>query len=102
MTESHVVIGLVAKRSNKPNQSLEHGEGQRFTLDILRGAGNALCSREIANQIAARKGIEVNNKMLAQIQKNVLVVLHRLESRNMVLSTPDTLNGRDVLKWKLV
>lgn len=99
MTESHVVSGLVAKRSeiagqieafqseiarlqgaisyldgsiklfapeydlrtikgkrtNQRNQYLEHGEGQRLTLDILRVAGNALCSREIADQVIVRK-----------------------------------------------
>ena len=93
---------IKGKRTNQRNQYLEHGEGQRITLDILRAGGNALCSREIANQIVARKGIEADTHVIAQIQKNVLVVLHRLKERNAVMSYPDSANGREVLKWKLV
>lgn len=93
---------IKGKRTNQRNQYLEHGEGQRFTLDILRTGGNALCSREIADQIIKMKGIQADSHAIAQIQKNVLVVLHRLEERKIVASHPDTMNGRDVLKWKLV
>lgn len=94
---------IKGKRTNRRNQYLEHGEGQRITLDILRAGGNALCSREIANQIVARKGIEAADAhVIAQIQKNVLVVLHRLKERNAVMSYPDIANGREVLKWQLV
>ncbi len=93
---------IKGKRTNQRNQYLEHGEGQRITLDILRMAGNALCSREIANQILERKGIQADAHVIAQIQKNILAVLHRLKERNAVISYPDTANGRDVLKWKLV
>jgi hypothetical protein len=93
---------IKGKRTNQRNQYLQHGEGQRLTLDIMRTSGNALCSREIADQIIAKKGIQADSHSIAQIQKNVLVVLHRLEEKSMVVSHPDTMNGRDVLKWKLV
>jgi hypothetical protein len=93
---------IKGKRTNQRNQYLEHGEGQRFTLDILRTGGNALCSREITDQVIERKGSKADSHCIAQIQKNILVVMHRLEDRNMAISYPDTVNGRDVLKWKLV
>jgi len=92
---------IKGKRTNQRNRYLEHGEGQRLTLDILRTSGQALSSREISGQIAARKGIQADGYVLAQIQKNALVILHRLEKRGLVRSFQSGTNGRAALRWTL-
>lgn len=73
-----------AKRTNTRNQYFKQGEAQRMTLDVMREAGSALCSREITNALLQRKGIESTVAIVARIQKNILAVIHRLEARNIV------------------
>ncbi len=66
------------------------GEAQRMTLDVMREAGSALCSREITNALLPRKGIDLTVAIAARIQKNILAVMRRLEARNIVREINDS------------
>ena len=123
MAETHVISGLVAKRSElaglmqdyqkkvdqirvavvhldasirlfspdynlqdiKPkahrqrNSHFKPGECQRMVLDIFRQAkGGALTSRQIGEQLALRKGLDVTPNAIAQLQKTVIAIVNRL------------------------
>lgn len=88
-----------AKRTNTRNQYFKQGEAQRMTLDVMREAGSALCSREITNALLQRKGIASTVAIVARVQKNILAVMHRLEARNIVREIND---GVGVMTWEIV
>lgn len=88
-----------AKRTNTRNQYFKQGEAQRMTLDVMREAGSALCSREITNGLLQRKGIKSTAVIVARVQKNILAVMQRLEARNIVREIND---GVGVMTWEIV
>jgi len=86
------------KAHRQRNQLFLPGECQRLVLEGFRAAdGAALSSRQIADQLASKKGLGAD--MTVQMQKNALAVLHRLEKVGMVVPA-----GRDgqAQTWKLV
>jgi len=143
MAESHIITGLVAKRSElaglakhyqteisritgdlnhidatiklfspefdlrtvrtkehrKRNQYFKSGECPRMTLDILRESSEALTSRQIAEDMLRRKGLEPSVERIDQLQKSALNVLKRLEDKGLVMQ--DTQKGISHT-WKIV
>ena len=89
-----------SKRTNARNQYFDHGEAQRMTLDVLRDAGKPLCSREIADALIQRKGIQSTTAIVARIQKNILAVLHRLKANNIIQSI-DAQGKSGVMMWEI-
>lgn len=134
MAESHVVSGLVAKRSEmaglidhhqksiiRLSADLAHldatiklfspdfdlrtvrakahrrrsslfspGECQRLVLEIFREAGGTeLSSRQIAESLVQRKGLENSTQTIEQMQKTAVGVLRRLEN-NLIQLTGKT------------
>lgn len=87
------------KRTNVRNQHLEHGEVQRYTLDILRTADSPMSSREIVDVLLERKGIAPTATITARVQKNVLGVLHRMEKRGIVLASKAGDGSRSQIKF---
>jgi hypothetical protein len=90
---------IKSKRTNTRNQYFKQGEAQRLTLDVMREAGAALCSREITDALLQRKGIASTVALVARIQKNILAVMHRLEARNIVRKVDD---GVGAMQWAIV
>lgn len=88
-----------SKRTNTRNQYFKQGEAQRLTLDVMREAGVALCSREITDALLQRKGIASTIDLSARIQKNVLAVMHRLEARNIVRKIDNVVGA---MQWEIV
>ena len=72
-----------------------------MTLDALREANAPLCSRTITDVLIQRKGIEHSDILIARIQKNIIAILHRLESGGLVTSAK-TKGERGVMQWQLV
>jgi len=69
----------------------EQGEYQRRVLDIFREAqGAALSSRQIGAALVARQGLESTTAMIEPMQKNAIVVVHRLERTGTLIAV-----GRD-------
>lgn len=72
-----------------------------MTLDLMRETQAAMCSREIADAMIKRKGIEVTPAIVARIQKNILAVLHRLITRR-ILREVDASDERGVMQWEII
>ena len=134
MAESHVVSGLVAKRSEMSGLILHHkteiqrlvgdlshidatiklfapefdlrtvrakehrernhyfrpGERPRMVLDILREYQGVMTTRQIAEAIILRKGLESSAGVVEQLQKNVLQVVKDQEGKGtLVQGEPD-------------
>jgi hypothetical protein len=85
--------------TRKRNQYFIQGEAQRMTLNAMREAGTAVCSREITDILMQRKEITPEPAIAARIQKNILAVLHRLEKKKAVKKI---VKDGEPLKWKLV
>lgn len=136
MAESHVVSGLVAKRSElaglvtdyqnkidrlrvelehidatikvfdpqydlrtlpvkavrKRNKYFRHGERQRLVLDVMREAGEAMTSRQVARALLQRKEVEATPFLVEQFQKAALGSLRILEASG-TLVLEDAENG---------
>jgi hypothetical protein len=60
------------------------GECQRLVLEILRDAVEPLSSRTLAQEVAARQGLEDSRDVLAGVQKSVSAVLRRLVAKGVV------------------
>ncbi len=54
-------------------------------LDVLRGSEEAMTSRQIAEGLLQRKGIELGSKNIEQLQNSALNVLRRLEIKGMIM-----------------
>ena len=90
-----------SKRTNTRNQYFAQGEAQRMTLDLMRQTQTAMCSRDIADALLPRKGIEATPAIVARIQKNILAVLHRLVARRILREVKA--NGeRGVMQWEII
>ena len=87
---------ISATRTNTRNALFAHGEVQRLVLGVMREYDEAITSRQIADSIIERKGFEVT--ATAQLQKNVINVLRRLERKSVVVVS-DSNNG--VLRWRI-
>ena len=87
-----------ATRTNTRNALFAHGEAQRLVLGVMREHGEAVTSRQITDSIIERKGFDLNSDTIAQIQKNVLNVLRRLERKSVVVLS-DSTDG--VLHWRI-
>ena len=61
-----------------------HGEAQRWTLNRLRQAQNPMSSRQSIDELIQLKSIPDQKANITQVQKIVIVVLHRLEQRKTV------------------
>lgn len=129
MSESHVVSGLVAKRSEmagliqhfqseitriagdlrhldatiklfapeidlrsvrakehrERNHYFKQGECPRMVLDILRENQGVMTSRQIAEAMILRKGLESSVALIEQLQKNALLTVKKLESKGMLI-----------------
>jgi len=129
MAESHVVSGLVAKRSEiaglvseyqtridqlrvdlehvdatikvfepeydlrtlpvkavrQRNKYFRHGERQRLVLDIMREAGRAMTSRQVAVALLQRKGQEETPFLVEQFQKAAFGSLRVLEANGTLI-----------------
>lgn len=85
-----------ATRTNTRNTLFAHGEAQRLVLGVMREHDEAITSRQITDSIIERKGFEVT--ATAQLQKNVINVLRRLERKSVVVVS----NSNDgVLHWRI-
>jgi len=73
-----------AKEYRERNQYFRPGECPRMTLDILRETGGELTSRQIAEAMLQRKGLESCVERVEQIQKSVLGVVKKLEDKGLV------------------
>ena len=74
-----------AKEHRERNQYFKQGECPRMTLNILRESGGALTSRQIAEAMLQRKGLESNVEMIEQLQKNALAAVKGLENKKLVV-----------------
>ena len=83
-----------ATRTNTRNALFAHGEAQRLVLGVMREHDEAITSRQITDSIIERKGFEVT--ATAQLQKNVINVLRRLERKSVVMVS-DSDDG--ILYW---
>lgn len=90
---------IKATRTNTRNPLFAHGEIQRMVLNHMRCAVDTVIGREIADEILKMKGIEVNAKVAAQTQKNVLTVLRRLERKGTVCTVS---KADGLLHWRIV
>lgn len=88
-----------AKEHRQRSQHFRPGECQRLVLEIFRDAVGPISSRQIAEQIIARKRLEPSAALFEQMQKTALAILHRLEKADTVV-----LAGKDGLgqTWTLV
>jgi hypothetical protein len=85
-----------ATRTNTRNALFAHGEAQRLVLGVMRECGEAMTSRQITDAIIEVKGFEITTHTVAQVQKNVLNVLRRLERKGVVVLS----DGNDgILHW---
>jgi hypothetical protein len=73
-----------AKQYRRRNGYFKAGECQRLVLEIFRDAGRRLSSRDIAESLVERKGLESSRLMIEQMQKNALGVLKRLTADDSV------------------
>ena len=85
-----------ATRTNTRNALFAHGEAQRLVLGVMREYGEVITSRQITDSIIERKGFE--STATAQLQKNVINVLRRLERKSVVVVS-DSNDG--VLHWRI-
>ena len=85
-----------ATRTNTRNALFAHGEAQRLVLGVMREYGEVITSRQITDSIIERKGFEAT--ATAQLQKNVINVLRRLERKSVVVVS-DSNDG--VLHWRI-
>lgn len=72
------------KAHRQRNQYFKPGECQRLVLEIFRDTPVALSSRQVAEQIVARKKMDSSVAMIEQMQKNAIAVLRRLEKNETV------------------
>lgn len=72
------------KEHRERNQYFKPGECPRMTLDILRESSEVLTSRQIAEDMLRRKGLEPSVEKIDQLQKSALNVLKRLEDKGLV------------------
>ncbi|WP_411726881.1 hypothetical protein [Methyloglobulus sp.] len=93
---------IKAKRTNTRNQYFLSSEAQRITLDVMRETGRAMSSRELVEAILDRKGIEATATVIAQVQRNIIGILHRLEKRGVVVKSTNGSGGRSATKWQIV
>ena len=89
------------KRTHVLNQHLEHGEAQRYTLDILRATGSPMSSREVVEVLLERKGIEPTATIITKVQKIVLGALHRMEKRGVVSASKADEGSRSQIKFSI-
>jgi len=76
-----------AKAHRRRSSHFAQGECQRLILEIFREAGGAeLSSRQIAESLVQRKGLEDNIEMIEQMQKTAAGVLRRLEGNLIQLT----------------
>ncbi len=87
------------KQYRQRNGYFKAGECQRLVLEIFRDAGRRLSSRDIAESLVERKGLESSRLMIEQMQKNALGVLKRLTAHDSV--RPAGKNGVGQT-WELV
>lgn len=79
-----------AKAHRRRSSLFAPGECQRLVLEIFREAGGAeLSSRQIAEALIQRKGLENSIEMIEQMQKTAIGVLRRLEG-NLIQLTGKT------------
>jgi hypothetical protein len=93
---------IKSKRTNSRNQYFLSSEAQRTTLEVMRESGCGMSSRELVEAILERKGIEATATVIAQVQRNIIGILRRLEKRGVVVMSTDESDGRNVTKWQLV
>jgi hypothetical protein len=93
---------IKGKRTNTRNQYFLSSEAQRITLDVMRETGRAMSSREIVEAVLDRKGIEATVSVIAHVQKNIIGILHRLEKRDIVVTSADEGSGRNSTRWQLI
>lgn len=87
------------KRTNTRNQYFMSSEAQRTTLEVMRESGCGMSSRELVEAILERKGIEATATVIAQVQRNIIGILRRLEKRGVVVMSTDKSDGRNATKW---
>lgn len=89
---------IKSKRTNTRNQYFAHGEAQRVVLGVLREHDAPMNSRQISEVIIERKGFEVSDISVVQIQRCVYSVLRRLQSKGVV-ELVDSQDG--ILNWRI-
>lgn len=76
-----------AKAHRRRSSPFAQGECQRLVLEIFREAGDTeLSSRQIAESLIQRKGLENSIEMIEQMQKTATGALRRLEG-NLIRCT---------------
>lgn len=75
---------IPARTRGSRHQWFGPGECQRLVLEILRDAVEPLSSRALAQEVAARKGLEDRRDVLAVVQKTASAVLRRLVAKGVV------------------
>lgn len=91
---------IKSKRTNSRNQYFLSSEAQRTTLEVMRETGRGMSSREIVEAILERNGIEATPTTIAQVQRNIIGILRRLEKRGIVAATTTGESG--AIKWQIV
>lgn len=91
--------GVRTKEYRRRNHFFQPGECQRMVLEIIRDLADTFSSRQIAEQLVARKGLEATPDMIKQMQKNAGATLRGLEKKATIRPM-----GRDGTgqTWELV
>jgi hypothetical protein len=74
---------LPARQRGSRHQWFGPGACQRLVLEVLRDAVEPLSSRALAQEVAARKGLEDRRDVLAVVQKTASAVLRRLVAKGV-------------------
>jgi hypothetical protein len=93
---------IKSKRTNSRNQYFLPSEAQRTTLEAVRESGCGMGGRGLVEALLERKGIQATATVTAQVQKNTIGILRRLEKRGVVVMSTDEGDGRSAAKWQVV
>lgn len=93
---------IKGKRTNTRNQYFLSSEAPRIALDVMRETNQAMSSRELVEAILDRKGIEATATVIAQVQRNIIGILRRLEKRGVVVKSTNGSDGRSAAQWQIV
>ena len=93
---------IKSKRTNSRNQYFLSSEAQRTTLEVMRESERGMSSRELVEAILERKGIGATATVIAQVQRNIIGILRRLEKRGVVVMSTDESDGRSAARWQMV
>lgn len=78
------LAGIRAKIPRRRNPFFRQGECQRLILEIFREAEAPLSTRQIAEALVQRKGLEATPAMIEQMRKNVWAVVRRLAGNGVI------------------